>query len=111
VARAEELSDRRRSPRVRSLRLVTLEPIHAGAEEVPVDVGRTLDVSGAGVRVETTRELPAGQELELQIAASDRLLSARGRVVHVEVAGALWVAGIAWVEIAPGDLAFLLESG
>jgi hypothetical protein len=32
-------------------------------------------------------------------------------VVHVEVAGALWVAGIAWVEIAPGDLAFLLESG
>jgi hypothetical protein len=110
VARVEELSDRRRSPRVRSLRLVTLEPIGAEAKEVPIDVGRTLDVSGTGVRVETTRELAPGQDLELQIAAGDRLVSARGRTVHAEPAGGLWVIGIAWVEIAPGDLAFLLQS-
>ena len=108
MARAEELEDRRRSARVRSLRLVTLEPIGTGSGEAPIEVGRTLDVSEAGARVEIVRELPPGQELELQIAVGDRLIQARGRVVHTERAGSLVVTGIAWVEVAPADLGLLI---
>lgn len=111
MPRAEEWSDRRSSPRVRALRLMTLEPIGAEPETAPVDVARTLDISEAGVRVETTRELRVGQELELQIAAGDRVISARGRVVHAEAAGALVVTGIEWVTIDAQDLAALIGQG
>ena len=111
MPRAEEMSDRRRSARVRSLRLATLEPIGAGSAEAPVEVGRTLDVSEAGVRLETTRELRPGQELELQIAVADRLINCRGRVVHTETSGGLVLTGIEWLEITPRDLALLVEPG
>ena len=108
MPRPEEWSDRRSSPRVRSLRLMTLEPIGAEDDNAPVDVGRTLDISEAGTRVETTRELKPGQELELQIAVGDRVISARGRVVHVENTGVLVITGIEWVAIDKTDLALLV---
>jgi hypothetical protein len=81
------------------------------APAAPIEVGRTLDVSEAGLRVETTRELLAGQDLELQIAAGDRLISAKGRVVHLEPTGTFVLTGIEWVDISAEDLAFLVGLG
>lgn len=95
---------------MRSLRLITLEPIGAAAA-APIEVGRTLDVSAAGLRVETTRALVTGQDLELQIAAGDRLISAKGRVVHLEPTGTFVLTGIEWVEVSAEDLAFLVGLG
>jgi hypothetical protein len=93
------------------LRLVTLEAVSAGSEAAPVEVGRTLDVSEAGIRVETARQLQPAQELDIQIAAGDRLVTARGRVVYSEPTGSLAVTGIAWVTIAPDDLDRLVRAG
>jgi hypothetical protein len=109
---AAKAIDRRRSPRVESIHLVTFEA--EGAEGIggtAVEVGRTLDVSVSGVRVETAIELDAGRELDLDVAVAERLIRAQGRVIHAEpMAPDRWEIGIQFTRIEPDDLELLVAS-
>lgn len=103
--------DRRRSPRVESIHLVTFEA--EGAEGVgasAVEVGRTLDVSVTGLRVETPTHLAVGRELDLEIAVGERVVRATGRVMHVEEAAeGLWEVGVQFTEVSREDQRALVE--
>lgn len=99
--------DRRRSPRVESIHLVTFEAEGAASA---VEVGRTLDVSAVGARVETPTAVPVGQDLHLDIAVGDRIVRTAGRVVHAERApDDRWQIGIELVRLTPADRAALVE--
>lgn len=93
-------ADRRRSPRVESIHLVTLSADGPDAGGSAVEVGRTLDMSFKGVRVESTTEIAPGRELDVEIAIGDRVLRAKGRVIHAEaVAEGRWELGIELTDV------------
>jgi hypothetical protein len=73
-----------------------------------VSIGRTLDVSEGGVKVETHRRMANGTGLEMDIAVEDRIITARGEVVHSEeLKNGLFGTGIRFTTISDDDRNFL----
>jgi len=104
----ESVKEQRKSRRIRSLHLTSYVPRKGSEQEYIVSIGRTLDVSKGGVKVETHRELAKGTELDLDIAIEDRVVAAKGVVVHVEpLPGGLYGTGIRFTTISEDDLALL----
>ena len=58
-------------------------------EEESVTVGRTVDVSETGVRLETPGHLCIDDEVRLEIAVEETVVKASGRVVHAARTGEL----------------------
>ena len=94
--------ERRRSPRVRALYhvVITTEGMD---EELSVTVGRTVDVSETGVRVETHGHLSIDEAVRLEIAIEETVVKASGRVVHAARIGELIEAGIEFTVISDSD--------
>jgi hypothetical protein len=104
----DSVKEHRRSRRIRSLHLTSYVPRKGSEQEYIVSIGRTLDVSKGGVKVEAHRELTKGTELDLDIAVEDRVITAKGVVVHVEsLPGGLYGTGIRFTAISDEDLALL----
>jgi hypothetical protein len=104
----DEAKEQRRSPRIRSLHLTSYVPRKGSEQDYIVSIGRTLDVSRGGVKVEVHRELAKGTELDMDIAIEDRLITAKGVVVHVEpLPGGLYGTGIRFTAVSDDDLALL----
>ena len=102
----ESVKERRGSPRIRSLHLASYVPRKGSEQEYIISIGRTLDVSKGGVKVETHRELAKGSELDMDIAIQDRLITAKGVVVYVEpLSNGLYGTGIRFTAISEADLA------
>ncbi len=47
------------------------------------DMGRTLDISEGGIMLECKQTLPAGTQVELNIAIDEKIITVRGEIVHV----------------------------
>ena len=104
----ESVKEHRQSRRIRSLHLTSYVPKKGREQEYIISIGRTLDVSKGGVRVEVHRELAKGTELDMDIAIEDRVITAKGEVVHVEpLSGGLYGTGIRFTAISEADLALL----
>ena len=80
----ESVKEKRASRRIRSLNLTSYTPKKGDQQEYIISIGRTLDVSEGGAKVETHRELAKGTKLDLDIAIEDRIISAQGEVLHAE---------------------------
>ncbi len=78
-----DVTAERRYPRISRLCLITFINREGGEQRTPVSVGRTLDISPAGVGLEVFEEIHAGSTMEMEIALEDFLLEVKGRVVHV----------------------------
>ena len=91
VKEADELTaalkDQRTSPRIRSLNLTSYVPKQGGRQDHIISMGRTLDVSEGGVRLETHRHLDKGTRLELVIAIEEAIISFEGEVLYSEDLG------------------------
>jgi hypothetical protein len=104
----EGVKEQRKSRRIRSLHLTSYVPRKGSEQEYIVSIGRTLDVSKGGVKVEVHRELAKGTELDMDIAVEDRLITAKGVVIYVEpLPGGLYGTGIRFTAISEDDLALL----
>jgi c-di-GMP-binding flagellar brake protein YcgR len=100
----EKVREKRTSRRIRSLNLTSYTPRKADKQEYIVSIGRTLDVSEGGVKVETHRKLADGTELEMDIAIEDRIITAKGEVVHTEeLENSLFGTGIRFTSISEED--------
>ena len=99
---ATEHSERRRSPRVRALYHVVITS-NGIAEEVSVTVGRTVDVSETGVRIETPGHLCIDDKVRLEIAVEETVVKAQGRVIRAMRAGELIEVGIEFTVISDPD--------
>ena len=100
----ENVKEKRTSRRIRSLNLTSYIPIKADRQEYIVSIGRTLDVSEGGVKVETHRRLADGTELEMHIAIEDKIITAKGEVVHTEeLKNGLFGTGIRFTSINEKD--------
>lgn len=45
-------------------------------------MGRTLNISTAGLGIEIFTEIPVGEAMEMEVALGDEIIPLRGRVVH-----------------------------
>ncbi len=100
----ESVREKRASPRIRSLNLTSYIPKKGERQEYIISIGRTLDVSEGGAKVETHRQLDKGTELELDIAVEDEIISAKGEVVYSEDLGdGLFGTGISFISIDEKD--------
>lgn len=77
----ESVMEKRASPRIRSLLLASYVPRKGEQQEYIISIGRTLDVSDGGAKIETHRQLDKGLQLELEIAVEDQIISAKGEVL------------------------------
>ncbi len=95
-------TERRRGPRVRKLYHVVITS-NGGRDETSVTVGRTLDVSETGVRLETPGHLCIDDKVRLEIAVEETVVQAEGRLVHAARVGDLVEAGIEFTTISGED--------
>ncbi|MCG6917417.1 MAG: PilZ domain-containing protein [Deltaproteobacteria bacterium] len=103
-AHLESVREKRASPRIRSLNLASYVPKKDEKQEYIISIGRTLDVSEGGAKIETHRKLDRGLELELEIAVEDQIISAKGEVLYsTELADGLFGTGIRFTAIAEED--------
>ena len=104
----DSVREKRASRRIRSLNLTSYTPKEGDKQEYIVSIGRTLDVSEGGVKVETHRRLANGTELEMDIAVEDKIITAWGEVVHSEeLKNGLFGTGIQFAAISDEDRNFL----
>ena len=92
--------EKRASPRIRSLLLASYLPRKGEQQEYIISIGRTLDVSEGGAKIETHRQLDKGLQLELEIAVEDQIISAKGEVLYSqELRNGLFGTGISFTSI------------
>jgi c-di-GMP-binding flagellar brake protein YcgR len=73
--------DKRKYKRINSLNL-SYVLVNGKKDADRQTMGRTLDVSEAGIRLETHLAVPVGTEMLLSIGLEDSVVDIRGRVVH-----------------------------
>jgi hypothetical protein len=96
----ESVKEKRASPRIRSLLLASYVPRKDEQQEYIISIGRTLDVSEGGAKIETHRQLDKGLQLELEIAVEDQIISAKGVVLYSQELGdGLFGTGISFTAI------------
>ena len=96
-------NERRRSPRVRALYHVVITA-DGGRDEISVTVGRTIDVSETGVRLETPGHLCIDDKVRLEIAVEETVVNAARRNDLIE-------AGIEFTQIGEEDRLALIGAG
>ena len=76
--------EKRNYPRVRKLYLVSYVNESEGRGHSPVSMGRTLDISPSGIRMEVYQRLTIDSIIELEIGIAEDRFSVRGKVVRVK---------------------------
>ena len=103
-AHLESVREKRASPRIRSLNLASYVPRKDEQQEYIISIGRTLDVSEGGAKIETHRKLARGVQLELEIAVEDKIISAKGEVLYsTDLGHGLFGIGIRFTSISEED--------
>ncbi|MCP4687786.1 MAG: hypothetical protein GY859_07030 [Desulfobacterales bacterium] len=83
----ENMNERRTYPRVKKLYLVSYIGKEEGRQTTPVSMGRTLDISQAGVNLEIFQPIDPGAEMELEIGIKELTLGAMGTVTRYKKTG------------------------
>lgn len=90
--------DQRRSERKDTLNFLDIEHVAYEGEVLNQGMGRTLDVSSVGLKLETHIPLQVGESLRVSIGLDDDVVELQGRIVHVaEVGDETYHAGVEFV--------------
>lgn len=102
--------DPRSAPRVPTNLLVTFAQLRFNDEllEPRMWLGRTIDVSESGLRIETDKALTPGDRVQIDIAHGSRVLSSTATVIHQgESTAGLHSVGLELTTMTSADRAFL----
>lgn len=97
-------TEKRSSPRLKKLYLISYRSEVEGQQHqsAPVSMGRTLDISQTGVRVEVYRDIKVDSKMEMEIGLKEFNFSVQGKVVRSkEVDDKVYIIGIQFDEIQP----------
>src|SRR5688572_24673160 len=91
--------ERRREARERTYQLVNVSRLNR--EGLPSDqsLGRTLDLSRGGLRVELDRDVPAGVRVQVDLALREALVSAEAEVRSVVAEDGAFQVGLEFVGV------------
>ena len=76
---------------------IVIDPDGSGGR---YSMGRTLDVSLNGIKLETVYEIPLEAKLEITVGIEEDLVDLVGRVTHTTVKGGRYVSGIEFVKMS-----------
>ena len=94
--------ERRRLPRLKALQLAAFTCLDAQGQAVSQGMGKTLNLTEAGILMETHVQLDMDQKVTLSIGLPEDMVEIPGRVVHSRVAAdGTHRAGIAFDEMEP----------
>jgi len=92
--------DHRREPRVQARTLVNAVTLSQSGFETDLSLGRTLDLSRDGMRLELDHALPPGSTLRLSVALEDHVLTIHGVVRYLrDVDARAWEMGIEFLDV------------
>jgi PilZ domain-containing protein len=98
----EAKSDRRRAPRLQGLNLVNAAQFDEKGFYADLAVGRTLDISQRGIRLELSHALPLRSTVSLSVALGSELVELKGTVAHLEaIEEGRCSMGIEFTELGP----------
>ncbi|MBN2126038.1 MAG: PilZ domain-containing protein [Deltaproteobacteria bacterium] len=102
--------EKRRNPRIDTHNLISYTLLEEGERGMTQGMGRTLDVSEGGIRLETHVILGTGASISLSIALEDDLIDLQGRIVHCRESGeGRYDCGIRFEEMEEEKTAFLRQ--
>lgn len=92
--------EKRKFIRWDSIHLLDYLVIEPDGSEGGYSMGRTLDVSLNGLKMETSYDLPDEAELEITVGIEDDLIDLIGRVVHTTKQGGRYISGIEFLKMS-----------
>ena len=95
--------NQRKFPRIDSLNLVSIQHFDENQDPDLLTVGRTLDLSEGGIRLEVNQAVPLFSKVSLMLAIHEPIIKARGRVVYLAVEGDLVHMGLDFVGLGAKD--------
>lgn len=97
-------ADRRREPRVQALDLVHIEEYrYPSLTNFKTDdaIGRSLDLSHEGMRLQLDHPLPLKTKLGLDLALGNTVLRMQGRVVSSRIVEDRYEMGVEFTDVKP----------
>ena len=92
--------ERRRYPRVKSLCLISYVLKDGKVQKSAISMGRTLNISPVGVKLEIYQPVEIGMLMEMEIGIGENIHSVRGEVVHSRKAeGDKYILGIEFIDL------------
>jgi PilZ domain len=92
--------EQRKYIRLESLNLLNYLVIDKDGMQTTHSMGRTLDISENGLKLETDKEICLGDTLVVTIGLEEDLIELMANVTHVEKAGSWYHSGIEFVDIS-----------
>lgn len=86
--------------RKNALHLLDYLVIDQHGQQTTYSMGRTLDVSENGLKLETTHQISKGDSLLITVGLENDLVDLRGEVMHSEVHDEQYVTGIEFQDIS-----------
>jgi len=77
-------AEKRVYDRVRSLNLVSLSKLGEGGYVELAELGRTLDLSEGGIKLEAFETIPVGTRTKLRIGLRDEIIEVQGRITYLQ---------------------------
>jgi hypothetical protein len=93
-------TEHRHFNRKNSLHLLDYLIIDKDGLQTTYSMGRTLDVSENGLKLETTQKISKGDTLLITVGLEDDLVDLRGEVVHAEILDERYITGIEFQDIS-----------
>ncbi len=103
-------SERRHEPRVSTVNLVNVAEFTDVGFRTDLEIGRTLDLSHDGIRIELSHPLPLRTIVTLDVQLGERILELHGKVRSVvEIDERTCDMGIEFVDVTPEEYELLDE--
>lgn len=93
-------TENRHFVRKQSLHLLDYIVIDRNGLQTTYSMGRTLDVSENGLKLETTQQISKGDTLLITVGLEDDLVDLRGEVIHSEYRDKRYITGVEFRDIS-----------
>jgi hypothetical protein len=100
--------ERRKYPRIKALHLVAYSASDGGIQKFPAAIGRTLDISSAGARLEVYQYIAPDTALEVEIAVGNDIFATPGKYIHSSMIDqGIYIVGIEFDRLHPDIVALI----
>lgn len=100
-------AEKRKFIRLDALHLLDYLLVDASGNQCEYAMGRTLDVSINGIKMETVHEIPLEDSVLITLGIEDNLVDVSGRPIHTCKADNRYVSGIEFNQVNAADRAVL----